>query len=142
MLTRLIAAYLSRYRAYVLAVVAFQFVATAAMLYLPTLNADIIDNGVAKGDTGYILRIGGWMLAVVFLQVLCTVSGQYFGARGALAVGRDIRHDLLHRVNNFSAREVGTFGAPSLITRNTNDVQQNQIMLEKSTFVEVTAPIM
>lgn len=142
MLTRLISAYLSRYRAYVVAVVAFQFVATAAMLYLPTLNADIIDNGVAKGDTGYIMRIGGWMLVVVLLQVLCTVSGQYFGARGALAVGRDIRHDLLHRVNTFSAREVGTFGAPSLITRNTNDVQQIQILLVMSSFMLVTAPIM
>ncbi|MBM7460918.1 ABC transporter ATP-binding protein [Rhodococcus coprophilus] len=142
MLTRLIAAYLPRYRAYVVAVVAFQFVATAAMLYLPTLNADIIDNGVAKGNTGYILRIGGWMLVVVFLQVLCTVSAQYFGSRGALAIGRDIRHDLLHRVNNFSAREVGTVGAPSLITRNTNDVQQIQILLVMSSFVLVTAPIM
>ena len=142
MLTRLIVAYLSRYRAYVVAVVALQSVATAAMLYLPTLNADIIDNGVAKGDTGYIMRIGGWMLVVVLLQVICTVSGQYFGARGALAAGRDIRHDLLHRVNTFSAREVGTFGAPSLITRNTNDVQQIQLLLVMSSFVLVTAPIM
>ncbi|MFD3811158.1 ABC transporter ATP-binding protein [Rhodococcus sp. NPDC058639] len=142
MLTRLIVAYLSRYRAYVVAVVALQSVATAAMLYLPTLNADIIDSGVAKGDTGYIMRIGGWMLVVVLLQVICTVSGQYFGARGALAAGRDIRHDLLHRVNTFSAREVGTFGAPSLITRNTNDVQQIQLLLVMSSFVLVTAPIM
>lgn len=142
MLTRLIVAYLSSYRVHVATVVVFQFVATAAMLYLPTLNADIIDNGVAKGDTGYILRIGGWMLAVALIQVGCTVVGQYFGARGALGVGRDIRHDLLHRVNTFSAREVGTFGAPSLITRTTNDVQQIQLLLVMSSAILVMAPIM
>ncbi|MFD6893803.1 ABC transporter ATP-binding protein [Rhodococcus sp. NPDC060086] len=142
MLIRLIAAYLPRYRVNVAAVVILQFVATAAMLYLPTLNADIIDNGVAKGDTGYILRIGGWMFVVTFVQLVCMMWGQYFGARGALAVGRDLRHDLLHRVNTFSAREVGTFGAPSLITRTTNDVQQVQLLLVMSSFILVTAPIM
>lgn len=142
MLTRLVATYLSRYRGYIVAVVALQFVATAAMLYLPTLNADIIDNGVAKGDTDYILRIGGWMLVVALVQVVCTVIGQYFGSRGALGVGRDIRHDLLHRVNTFSAREVGTFGAPSLITRATNDVQQIQLLLVMSSAILVMAPIM
>jgi ATP-binding cassette subfamily B protein len=142
MLIRLIAAYLPRYRVNVVAVVILQFVATVAMLYLPTLNADIIDNGVTKGDTGYILRIGGWMFAVAFVQLVCMMYGQYFGARGALAVGRDLRHDLLHRVNTFSAREVGSFGAPSLITRTTNDVQQVQLLLVMSSFILVTAPIM
>ncbi len=142
MLTRLIVAYLPRYRVNVVAVVLLQFVATAAMLYLPTLNADIIDNGVARGDTDYILRVGGVMFAVALVQVLCMVCGQYFGARGALGVGRDIRHDLLHRVNTFSAREVGRFGAPSLITRTTNDVQQVQLLLVMSSFILVTAPIM
>ncbi|MFF0815143.1 ABC transporter ATP-binding protein [Rhodococcus sp. NPDC003318] len=142
MLTRLVLTYLSRYRGYIAAVVVLQFVATAAMLYLPTLNAAIIDNGVAKGDTAYILRIGGWMLVVALVQVVCTVIGQYFGARGALGVGRDIRHDLLHRVNTFSAREVGTFGAPSLITRATNDVQQIQLLLVMSAAILVMAPIM
>lgn len=142
MLTNLIVTYLSRYRRYVAAVVVLQFIATAAMLYLPTLNADIIDNGVAKGDTEYILRIGGWMLAVASVQVLCMVIAQFFGARGALGVGRDLRHDLLHRVNTFSAREVGTFGAPSLITRSTNDVQQIQLLLVMGAAILVMAPIM
>jgi ATP-binding cassette subfamily B protein len=123
-------------------VVALQFVATAAMLYLPTLNADIIDKGVAEGDTDYILRIGGWMLVVSVVQVICTIAAQYFGARTALGVGRDIRHDLLHRVNTFSAREVGRFGAPSLITRTTNDVQQVQLLVVMSTAILVMAPIM
>ncbi|MFD1812650.1 ABC transporter ATP-binding protein [Rhodococcus gannanensis] len=142
MLTTLVRTYLSRYRRHLVAIVSLQFVATAAMLYLPTLNADIIDNGVAKGDTEYILRIGGWMLAVTLVQMLCTVVGQFFGARAALGVGRDIRHDLLHRVNSFSAREVGTFGAPSLITRATNDVQQIQLLLVMSAAILVMAPIM
>ncbi|AFA71550.1 putative ABC transporter, ATP-binding and transmembrane domain-containing protein [Gordonia polyisoprenivorans VH2] len=142
MLTRLIRTYLSRYPAHITAVILLQLVATVAMLYLPTLNADIIDKGVAKGDTGYILRIGAWMLAVTFVQIVCTLIAQYFGARAALGAGRDIRHDLLHRVNSFSAREVGTFGAPSLITRTTNDVQQVQLLLVMSTAILVMAPIM
>ncbi len=142
MLTRLIRTYLSRHPAQITAVILLQLVATVAMLYLPTLNADIIDKGVAKGDTGYILRIGAWMLAVTFVQIVCTLIAQYFGARAALGAGRDIRHDLLHRVNSFSAREVGTFGAPSLITRTTNDVQQVQLLLVMSTAILVMAPIM
>ncbi|RPA59052.1 ABC transporter ATP-binding protein [Gordonia oryzae] len=142
MLTRLIRTYLSRYPAHITAVILLQLVATVAMLYLPTLNADIIDKGVATGDTGYILRIGAWMLAVTVVQIVCTLIAQYFGARAALGAGRDIRHDLLHRVNSFSAREVGTFGAPSLITRTTNDVQQVQLLLVMSTAILVMAPIM
>lgn len=142
MLTRLIRSYLSRYGSNITAVVALQLVATGAMLYLPTLNADIIDNGVARGDTDYILRTGGWMLLVAFVQVICTIVGQWFGARAALGAGRDIRHDLVHRVNSFSAREVGAFGAPSLITRTTNDVQQVQLLIVMSTAILVMAPIM
>ena len=142
MLTRLIRTYLQRYRTNMAAVVALQLVATAAMLYLPTLNADIIDNGVARGDTDYILRIGGWMLAITIAQVVCTIVAQYFGARAALGAGRDIRHDLLHRINTYSAREVGRFGAPSLITRTTNDVQQVQLLIVMSTVILVMAPIM
>ncbi|MGC4933232.1 ABC transporter ATP-binding protein [Gordonia sp. DT30] len=142
MLTRLIRTYLSRYPGNITAVILLQLVATAAMLYLPTLNADIIDNGVARGDSAYILRIGGWMLAVTVVQIVCTLIAQYFGSRAALGAGRDIRHDLLHRVNTFSAREVGSFGAPSLITRNTNDVQQVQLLAVMSTSILVMAPIM
>ncbi|MDL9935226.1 ABC transporter ATP-binding protein [Gordonia sp. ABSL1-1] len=142
MLNRLIRTYLAGYRAFLTLVVALQLVATAAMLYLPTLNADIIDKGVARGDTDYILRIGGWMLAVTVVQVVCTVAAQYFGAQAALGAGRDIRGDLLHRVNTYSAREIGTFGAPSLITRTTNDVQQVQLLIVMSTSILVMAPIM
>ncbi|MFZ2510933.1 MAG: ABC transporter ATP-binding protein, partial [Gordonia sp. (in: high G+C Gram-positive bacteria)] len=113
-----------------------------AMLYLPTLNADIIDDGVAKGDTGFILRTGGVMLAISAAQVICSVTAMFFGARAALGAGRDIRHDLMHRTNDFSAREVGKFGAPSLITRTTNDVQQVQLLAVMGVSILVMAPIM
>ncbi|MFT3716582.1 MAG: ABC transporter ATP-binding protein [Gordonia sp. (in: high G+C Gram-positive bacteria)] len=142
MLIRLIRTYVLKYRVMVLAVVLLQFVATVASLYLPTLNADIIDDGVAKGDSGYILRTGGWMLLVSAAQVICSVAAMYFGARAALGAGRDMRHDLLHRVDDFSAREVGQFGAPSLITRTTNDVQQVQLLSVMSMSILVMAPIM
>ncbi|WP_232716942.1 ABC transporter ATP-binding protein [Gordonia metallireducens] len=142
MLTQLISTYLRRYRINIVMVVTLQFVATAAMLYLPSLNADIIDNGVATGDTGYIMRIGGWMLLVSVVQIVATIIAQFFGSRAALGVGRDIRGDLLHRVNSFSAREVGTFGAPSLITRTTNDVQQVQMLIVMCSAILVMAPIM
>ncbi|PKZ65813.1 multidrug ABC transporter ATP-binding protein [Gordonia terrae] len=142
MLTRLIRTYLVRYRVNVVLVIVLQLLATTAMLYLPSLNADIIDNGVTRGDTGYILRIGGWMLLVSVAQIIVTVTAQFFGSRAALGVGRDIRGDLLHRVNSFSAREVGTFGAPSLITRTTNDVQQVQMLIVMSSAILVMAPIM
>ncbi|MCD2145994.1 ABC transporter ATP-binding protein [Gordonia paraffinivorans] len=142
MLVRLIRRYLRNYRLNIVMVVTLQFVATLAMLYLPSLNADIIDNGVARGDTEYILRIGGWMLVVALVQVVATITAQFFGARAALGVGRDIRGDLLHRVNSFSAREVGTFGAPSLITRTTNDVQQVQMLIVMCFAILVMAPIM
>lgn len=142
MLTRIIRVYLRPYLPFMVAVVALQLVATAAMLYLPTLNADIIDRGVARGDTDYIMRIGGWMLLISVVQILCSVVALYFGARAALGAGRDIRHDLLHRVNTFSAREIGSFGAPSLITRTTNDVQQVQMLTVMSSMILVMAPIM
>ncbi|PXW33991.1 UNVERIFIED_CONTAM: ATP-binding cassette subfamily B protein [Williamsia faeni] len=142
MLTRLLRTYMGAYRPQLTCVVLLQLVATAAMLFLPTLNADIIDNGVSKGDTSYILHVGGWMLAVSLVQVLASISAAYFGARAALGAGRDIRHDLLHRVDSFSAREVGTFGAPSLITRTTNDVQQVQMVGVMACSILVTAPIM
>ncbi|MFT4042526.1 MAG: ABC transporter ATP-binding protein [Gordonia sp. (in: high G+C Gram-positive bacteria)] len=142
MLTRLIRTYLKNYPGHLVAVVVLQLIAAAAMLYLPTLNADIIDHGVATGDTGYILRIGALMLAISIVQVICAITAQYFGARAALGTGRDIRHDLLRRVNSYSAREIGTFGAPSLITRTTNDVQQVQLLILMSTVGLVTAPIM
>lgn len=142
MLITLLRTYLRPYRRWLAAVVVLQFVGTLASLYLPSLNADIIDNGIARGDTGYIMRTGGWMLAATLLQIACTAGAVYFGARTAMAFGRDVRAAIFHRVGEFSAREVGRFGAPSLITRNTNDVQQVQMLVLMSCTLLVTAPIM
>jgi len=125
-----------------LAVVGLQFLATIAALYLPTLNADIIDNGVARGDTAYIVRIGGVMLAVTLVQIVCTIAAVWYGARASMAFGRDTRASLFHQVGTFSAREMVHFSAPSLITRNTNDVQQVQMLVLLSCTMMVTAPIM
>jgi ATP-binding cassette, subfamily B, multidrug efflux pump len=142
MLIRLLREYLRPYSGALLAVVALQLVSTMASLYLPSLNADIIDKGVAKGDTGYIVSTGGWMLAVTLAQITCSVAAVYFGARAAMAFGRDVRSAVFHRVGTFSAREVNHFGAPSLITRNTNDVQQVQMLVLMSCTLMVGAPIM
>lgn len=142
MLIRLLRTYLTPYRGELMGVVVLQFISTMAALYLPSLNADIIDNGVTKGDTGYILSTGGMMLMVTLTQILCSVGAVFFGARVAMGVGRDLRASVLHQVGTFSAREVGHFGAPSLITRNTNDVQQVQMMVVMSCTILVMAPIM
>ena len=142
MLIRLLRTYLRPYRGDIAWVVLFQFVQTIATLYLPTLNADIIDKGVLTGDTGYIMRIGGGMLAVTLLQIACSIAAVYFGARTAMALGRDVRAGLFSRVQTFSAREVGQFGAPSLITRTTNDVQQVQLLVLMTFTLMVAAPIM
>ena len=123
-------------------IVLLQLIQTLATLYLPTLNADIIDNGVVKGDTGYIFRLGGFMIAVTLLQIICAIGAVYFGARTAMALGRDIRAAVFDRVQSFSAREMGTFGAPSLITRTTNDVQQVQMLVLMTFTMMVSAPIM
>ncbi|HLN78121.1 MAG TPA: ABC transporter ATP-binding protein, partial [Nocardioidaceae bacterium] len=142
MLLRLLKTYLTPYRGALLAVVVLQFLGTMAALYLPTLNADIIDNGVAKGDTGYILRVGGVMLGVALVQIACTVTAVYFGARTAMGFGRDVRAGIFHQVGSYSGREVDRFGAPSLITRNTNDVQQVQMLVLLGSTMMVAAPIM
>ncbi|MGI5215462.1 ABC transporter ATP-binding protein [Plantactinospora sp. CA-290183] len=123
-------------------VVLLQLVGTLASLYLPSLNADIIDNGIARGDTGYIMRTGGWMLLVSALQIVCSIVAVYLGARTAMGFGRDVRKALFQRVAQFSAREVTHFGAPSLITRNTNDVQQVQMLVLMTCTMLVAAPIM
>jgi len=141
-LVRVLREYLAPYRSSLRAVVALQLVGTLAMLYLPSLNADIIDNGVAKADTGYIVRVGLVMLAVTLVQVAATVAAVWFGARTALGFGRDVRAAVFHRVGTFSAREVNGFGAPSLITRTTNDVQQVQTLVLLTCTVMVSAPIM
>ncbi|MFI9325957.1 ABC transporter ATP-binding protein [Kitasatospora sp. NPDC052868] len=142
MLIRLLRAYLRPYSRPITVLVLLQLVSTLAALYLPTLNADIIDDGVTKGDTGYILRVGGVMIAVTLVQALCSVGAVYYGARTAMAFGRDLRAAVFGRVQSFSAREVGQFGAPSLITRTTNDVQQVQMLALMSFTLMVAAPIM
>ena len=142
MLIRLLFRYLRPYRRDLLFVVLLQLVATSASLYLPHLNAEIIDDGVTTGETGTILSLGGVMLALTAVQVGCTIAAVYFGARAAMAYGRDLRAAIFHRVGEFSAREVAHFGAPSLITRNTNDVQQVQMLVLVSCTMLVAAPIM
>ncbi|GHF18691.1 MULTISPECIES: ABC transporter ATP-binding protein [Streptomyces] len=142
MLVRLLRAYLKPYSRPIALVVLLQLVQTLATLYLPTLNADIIDKGVVKGDTGYILSTGGVMLAVTLAQIVCAVGAVYYGARTAMALGRDLRAEVFDRVQSFSSREVGRFGAPSLITRTTNDVQQVQMLTLMGFTLMVSAPIM
>jgi ATP-binding cassette, subfamily B, multidrug efflux pump len=124
------------------AVVALQLVSTMAALYLPSLNADIIDRGVVTGDTGHIVTVGAWMLLVTLVQIACSIGAVYYGARTAMAFGRDVRAALFARVGSFSAREMAHFGAPSLITRTTNDVQQVQMLVVLTCTMLVAAPIM
>ena len=142
MLIQLLRGHLRPYKGAIVLVVLFQFLQTLATLYLPTLNADIIDNGVIKGDTGYVMRIGAGMLGITVLQIAAQIVAVYFGARTAMAVGRDVRNSIFSRVQEFSAREVGQFGAPSLITRTTNDVQQVQMLVLLTFTLMVSAPIM
>ena len=142
MLIQLLRRSLRPYKRPLLYVVVLQLVATIGMLYLPTLNADIINNGVIPGDTGYIMRVGGVMLAISLAQLVASIGAVFFGARTAMAAGRDIRGAIFDRVQTFSAREVGQFGAPSLITRTTNDVQQVQMLALMTFTLMVMAPIM
>src|SRR5919198_3472154 len=142
MLARLLRDYLRPFRRPLTAVVVLQLLGTMAALYLPSLNADIIDNGVSKGDTGYILHTGGWMLTVTLVQIVCSAAAVYFAAWASMGFGRDVRAALFHRVTGFSAREVAHFGAPSLITRTTNDVQQVQMLVVMTCTMMVAAPIM
>ncbi|MEU3439260.1 ABC transporter ATP-binding protein [Streptomyces griseoincarnatus] len=142
MLIRLLRDRLRPYKRSLALLVVLQFLQTCATLYLPTLNADIIDNGVVQGDTGYILGHGGLMIGISLAQVVCNVGAVYYGARTAAALGRDLRAAVFDRVQSFSAREVGHFGAPSLITRTTNDVQQIQMLTLMTFTLMVSAPIM
>ncbi|QES50279.1 multidrug ABC transporter ATP-binding protein [Streptomyces venezuelae] len=142
MLIQLLRTHLGPYRKPIGLLVLLQLFQTSASLYLPTLNADIIDNGVVHGDTGYILGFGALMLAVSLVQLVCNVCAVYYGARTAAALGRDVRAAVFGRVQSFSARELGQFGAPSLITRSTNDVQQVQMLVLMGFTLVVSAPIM
>jgi len=134
--------YLSRYKWLLLGVLVFQFASALASLYLPRLNADIIDKGVARADTGFIWSHGALMLAVSLGQIVASVIATYFAARAAMGAGRDIRADVFSRVSGFSEREVSQFGAGSLITRNTNDVQQVQMLAMMGSTMFVTAPLL
>jgi len=123
-------------------VIILQLISTLASLYLPTINAAIIDDGVAVGNTANIVRLGVVMLAVTAGQVLCAVTAVYFGSRAAMSFGRDLRGAIFTHVTTFSAHETARFGAPSLLTRTTNDVQQIQVLTQMTFTVLVTAPIM
>jgi ATP-binding cassette, subfamily B, multidrug efflux pump len=142
MLIPLLRAYLRPYGRPIAMVLVFQLVQTMANLYLPGLNADIIDKGVVTGDTGYIVRTGTMMLVVTLVQIVCAVVAVYFGARTAMALGRDLRAAVFNKVQTFAAREVAQFGASTLITRSTNDVQQVQMIVFMTFTFMVAAPIM
>jgi ATP-binding cassette subfamily B multidrug efflux pump len=142
MLWKLLVEYLRPHRKLLAAVVVFQLAQSIASLYLPTLNADIIDDGVATGDTGVILRLGALMLGITLLQIACAIIAVYFAAKAAMGVGRDLRNAIFTRVGEFSEQEVTKFGAPSLITRSTNDVQQVQQLVLMSATMLVTAPML
>ncbi len=142
MLVRLLRTHLAPYRRWLTILVILQFTSTVAMLYLPHLNADIIDKGIARGDNGYVLRIGALMLAIALVQAACAMSSAWFGSQAAMAFGRDVRRQVFGRIGEFSAREVADLGAPSLITRSTNDVQQVQMLAMMTCTMAVSIPIM
>ncbi|WP_265445266.1 ABC transporter ATP-binding protein [Flexivirga meconopsidis] len=142
MLLQLIKTRLRPYGGLLAALVVLQLINVGANLYLPTLNADIIDKGVTRGDTGYIWHTGGIMLAISLVQVIGSIGAAYMGARIAMFFGRDTRTSVFRAVGRFSAREVGQFGAPSLITRSTNDVQQVQLLVLMGCTLMISAPIM
>ena len=142
MLLRLLRTHLGPYRHWLAVIVVLQFVSTGAMLYLPSLNADIIDKGIAQGDQAYIVHTGGWMLAVSVAQIACSITAAFFAARAAMGFGRDLRRALFAKVGSFGAYEIGRFGAPSLITRTTNDAQQVQMLAYLVCGMAVQIPIM
>ncbi|MDZ4267980.1 MAG: ABC transporter ATP-binding protein [Mycobacterium sp.] len=142
MLWGLLRQHVRPYRSLLAVVAALQVISTLATLYLPTVNAAIIDEGVAQGDLARIVELGAVMLAVTALQVLCAVGAVYFGSRASMGVGRDLRSVMFHHVTGFSAEETARFGAPSLLTRTTNDVQQIQLLVQLTATMLITAPIM
>lgn len=142
MLWALLRGYARPYRRLLAVVATLQVISTLASLYLPTVNAAIIDDGVAKGDTRRIVELGGVMLGVTGLQVACAVGAVFFGSRAAMSFGRDLRSAVFHHVTTFSAEETARFGAPSLLTRTTNDVGQIQQLLQMTATILITAPIM
>ncbi len=141
MLVRLLRTKLRPYRSVLIAVCVLQFLQTMCTLYLPTLNAKIINNGILTGDNAYILRVGALMLVITLVQICFAVGAVYYGSRASMGFGRDVRGNLFHSVTGFSSREVNQFGAPSLITRITNDVQQVQMMVFMTCTLLVAAPM-
>jgi len=141
MLATLLKTYLYKYRWLIVAVVGLQLVQTSATLYLPSLNADIIDKGIARNDHGYIWTTGLLMLGITIVQIGFAIGAVYFGSKTAMGFGRDVRSGLFHRVTDYSTQEVNLFGAPSLITRITNDVQQVQMLVLMTCTLLVAAPI-
>jgi len=141
-LFRLLVTYLRPYAAAVMLVVSLLLIQSIANLYLPNLNADIINNGVIKGDVGYIWRIGAIMLALAVVVGVLAIVAVWFSSGASMAFGRDVRRAIFERVQQFSTTEMNRFGTPSLITRNTNDVQQVQIFVQMALTMLVTAPIM
>ena len=141
MLVRLLRAHLRPYRNTLLLIVVVQAIQTTAALTLPTLNANIIDKGVIRGNVGYIRSTGAVMVGFTLIQITFSITAVYFGAKVAMGFGRDLRKSLFHQVTDFSAREVGAFGAPSLITRITNDVQQVQMLVVMACTMAIGAPI-
>jgi len=142
MLLRLLTTYLRPYRRQLAVIIVLQTLGTLASLYLPRLNGLIIDHGVAAGDITYVLQRGGMMLALAAFQIACSVAAVYFAARVSMSYGRDLRGAIFTHVGKLSSREVGRIGAPSLITRNTNDVQQVQMLVMMSFMMLLQAPIM
>ena len=142
MLLALVRRYVRPYRRLIAAVMVLQTISTLASLYLPTVNAAIIDDGVARGDTALISRLGLVMLAVTGVQGICAIGAVYFGSRTGMGFGRDVRSAMFRHVTTFSDSETARFGTPSLLTRSTNDVQQIQVLIQMTATVLVTAPIM
>ena len=142
MLLALLRQYIRPYRRLVAVLMVLQMISTLATLYLPTVNATIIDDGVAKGDTATIVRLGMVMLGVTGVQMVCSIAAVYFGSRTGMGFGRDLRSAMFHHITTFSEHESGRFGAPTLLTRTTNDVRQIQFLVQITCLVLVTAPIM
>jgi len=142
MLTRLMRERLRPYAAQVAVVVTLLVIQTVGNLYLPNLNADIINNGVIKGNIGYIFRTGALMLGVTLVLGTVAIVAVYWASRVSMGIGADVRADVYGRVQGFSTREMNRFGTPSLITRNTNDVQQIQLFMQMALTLMVIAPIM
>ncbi len=141
-MTGLLRTFLAPYRTSLLVVVGLLLVQAFATLYLPELNADIINNGVVAGDTGYIVRVGSLMLGVTLVLGVAAIVGVYLSARTAMGFGRDVRGAMFSTVQRFSLREVNEIGTPSLITRNTNDVQQVQMLVIMALTIMISAPIL